>query len=176
MAKLIAKTPCGDTLPKTIGNVTLSEVLIDHMWSVAPYKRREKAVATALGATLPKPNRFTTKGDMRLIWAGQGVTLVIADRLPDMTDLAAVSDQSDAWAVVAVEGEDAAEVLARLVPIDLRRATFKTGHTARTMLGHMTATITRTGANRLEVMVMRSMAGTLVHDLTRAATLFAGRG
>jgi sarcosine oxidase subunit gamma len=59
---------------------------------------------------------------------------------------------------------------------DLRAATFEPGHTAKTLLGHMTASVTRTGANAFEIMVFRSMAETLVEELTRAANAVAARG
>ncbi|MEL6839146.1 MAG: sarcosine oxidase subunit gamma, partial [Pseudomonadota bacterium] len=65
-------------------------------------------------------------------------------------------------------GAGVEDVLARLVPVDLRLATFKTGHTARTMLGHMSVAISRVGAQSFEIMAMRSMAGTLVHELETA--------
>jgi sarcosine oxidase subunit gamma len=175
VVKLIAQSPCGDELPLAIGGLNLTEVAIDRMWSVAPFKGKSKAVSDALGATLPKPNRSVAHAGMRMIWAGQGVSFVIADALPDLVGLAAVTDQSDAWAVVEIKGPGVAEVLARLVPIDLRLPAFKPGHTARTMLAHMMASITRTGKDSFEIMVMRSMAQTLVHDLNRAATLFSGR-
>ena len=78
-------------------------------------------------------------------------------------------DHSDAWAIVRLDGADAAAVLSRLTPIDLRATSFKKGHTARTLIGHMTGGVTRLGAQSFEVMVMRSMAATLVHDLVQAA-------
>ncbi len=175
MVKLIAQTACGDMLPREVGGLTLTEVVIDRMWSVAPLKGQQKALATALGIVLPKPNRTTSGAEMHALWAGPGVFYVRAPALPDLTGKAAVTDQSDAWAVVSVSGPVVIDVLARLVPVDLRQNTFKTGHTARTLVGHITASVTRTGADTIEIMVMRSMAGTLVHELTRAATLFAGR-
>lgn len=85
-----------------------------------------------------------------------------------LLELAGVTDQSDAWAVVEISGNGVEEVLARLVPMDLRGATFKKGHTARTMVQHMSAAITRVGPKSFEIMVMRSMARTLVHDLETA--------
>ena len=88
---------------------------------------------------------------------------------------AAVIDQTDAYAVARLEGSDVREVLARLTPLDIRPGHFGTGRTARTLLGHMTAQITPVGPEAFEVMVFRSMAGTLVHDLTRAMGFVAGR-
>ncbi|MCC5975705.1 MAG: sarcosine oxidase subunit gamma, partial [Rubellimicrobium sp.] len=47
--------------------------------------------------------------------------------------------------------------------------------TARTLVGHMTASVTRVAGEAFEIMVMRSMAGTLLHDMTEAARLVAAR-
>ncbi|MDZ7708965.1 MAG: hypothetical protein U5K36_01705 [Roseovarius sp.] len=68
---------------------------------------------------------------------------------PGLAEVAALVDQSDAWAVVRLDGDDAADVLARLTPLDLRKEHFKRGHTARSELAHMPAAITRIGAQRL---------------------------
>ncbi|MEL7025720.1 MAG: sarcosine oxidase subunit gamma family protein, partial [Pseudomonadota bacterium] len=87
----------------------------------------------------------------------------------------AVIDQSDAWAMARVEGVGARDVLARLTPLDLRPSTFAAGQTARTMIGHMTGQVTALGPETYELMVFRSMAGTLVHDLKRAMGFVAGR-
>lgn len=173
MADLIAKSPCEGLLPSTIGSVTLSEVWPDRITFVAPLQSQTNAVSSALkealGIAFPKPNRSPSKGDARAIWVGPGQAFVVADTLPDLTGQAAVTDQTDGVAIVAISGADAEAVLARLVPVDLRRATFKTGHTARTLINHMAGSVTRTGANSFEVMVMRSMARTLVAELSEAA-------
>ena len=72
-------------------------------------------------------------------------------------------------------GADAADVLARLTPIDLRESQFKRGHTARTELAHMMASITRLGPQSYQIMVFRSLANTLVHDLKTAMKSVAAR-
>ena len=178
MARLIETTPCAGLLPQTIGRVELTEVLASPVTLVAPFAGQQKAVSNALksaiGVGFPNPNR-TLGTDPRVVWCGMGQALVIGADCPDLTGLAAVVDQSDAWTMVQIKGSDARDVLARLTPIDLRDSQFKRGHTARTLLGHMTVSITRVGASTYDVMAMRSMAGTLVHDLTEAATGVAGR-
>ena len=180
MANLIARNPCEGLLPVTIGSVTISEVLIDRMASVAPFRGKEaavsKALKTACGIAIPAPNRTTSKGAARAVWAGQGRANVIGCDLPDLSGLAAVTDQGDGVAAVKIEGDGAEAVLARLVPLDLRAASFKRGHTARSLVNHMTASIIRLGPKSFEVMVMRSMAQTLVHELTEAAEGVAARG
>ncbi len=180
MANLLARTPCEGLLPVTIGSVTLSEVVIERMAAVAPFKGKEGAVSAALKEAceiaFPAPNRTSSKGDARAVWAGQGRANVIGCGLPDLSGLAAVTEQGDGVAAVKIEGDGAEAVLARLVPLDLRAATFKRGHTARSLVNHMAASITRLGPKSFEVMVMRSMAQTLVHELTEAAEGVAARG
>lgn len=178
MADLFEKTPCNGLEPLTIGTVTLSETSHRAITSLAPFKGREGAVSKALeaqiGAGFPKPGRSTGKEGARAIWSGVGQALVLGPAL-DPIEGAAISDQSDAWTCVALEGQGARDVLARLCPLDLRPEAFKRGHAARSLLGHMSAVILRTGENRYALMVFRSMAGTLLHELEEAMTGVAAR-
>ena len=73
-------------------------------------------------------------------------------------------------------GDNAVDVLARLVPVDLRDAAMKRGHSIRTQVLHMSASVTKLGTDHFQIMVFRSMAGTLVHDLKRAMAAVASRG
>lgn len=74
-----------------------------------------------------------------------------------------------------LKGAGAVDVLARLVPVDLREDRFKRGHTLRTQLYHMSASITKTGADTFVILVFRSMASTLVHDMKTAMEAVAAR-
>lgn len=181
MAELIARTPCEGLLPLTVGSVTLTQEAPGAMTSVAPLRGREAALETALqsahGVGVPAPNRAVGKAGARMVWFGRGQAMLIGPAADaGLSAHAALTDQSDAWAVVRLEGERAEDVLARLVPIDLRRAVFKRGHTARTDLAHMSASVTRVGDRAFQVMVFRSMAATLVHDLKTAMEAVAARG
>lgn len=177
MVKLIPLTPCAGLLPITVGTVSLTEVVVDQITSIAPYAGRGKQVSAALkeqiGVGLPGVGRSLGKGDVLVHWAGHR-TWFLREAV-DLDGLAAVTDQSDAWAIVEIAGSGAEDVLARLVPVDLRAGTFKKGHTARTLLGHMNVLITRTGPQAFEIMGMRSMAGTLVHELEQAMRGVAAR-
>ena len=77
--------------------------------------------------------------------------------------------------MVRLEGGAAEDVLARLVPVDLRQSGFKRGHTLRTMLQHMSVSITRISDEAFLILAFRSMAGTLVHDLETAMKGVAAR-
>ena len=147
--------------------------------SLSPFRDASslsEALQQAHQLALPKPRRSTGKGDVRCIWFGRDEVL-LAGPAPhsDLAKHAAVVDQSDAWAAVSLSGEAADDVLARLVPVDLRIRHFKSGHTARTMVQHMTASVTRIGDNSFLILVFRSMAGTLVHDLKSAMEAVAAR-
>lgn len=176
MAKLITNTPCAGLLPVTIGSFAITEVDAGQVTLVAPFKGKQKATSdalkSALGITFPAPNRMVGTSP-RALWCGMGQALVMGAGCPDLP--AACVDHSDAWAIVQIDGAGCEDVLARLCPLDLRPSQFKRGHTARTLIGHMTASVTRMGAKSFEIMVMRSMAGTLVHDLTQAASAVSAR-
>ena len=177
MVELLPLTPCAGLLPIEVGDVTLTEVIVDRIHVVAPFDGQQSAVSAALkdqiGVGLPDIGRTHIKADAHVQWAGHRSWLVRGD--VTLEGLAAVTNHSDAWAIVEIAGATAEDVLARLVPIDLRVATFKEGHTARTMLGHMTVSVTRSGPQAFEVMAMRSMAGTLVHELETAMKGVAAR-
>ena len=180
VAELLAKSPCDGLLPIEIGGLSLSEATWVKMTSLAPNHGQEAALAdvlqTAHGMTLPRPNRSTGKEGARAVWFGhEQVILIGPDPAASLADYAALTDQSDAWAVVLLEGEGAEDVLARLVPLDLRRAHFKRGHTARSQLQHMMVSITRVGDARFQIMAFRSMAKTLVHELEIAMKGVAAR-
>lgn len=166
---LKAKSACAGLLPVTFGTVVLVEVEARTMWSVSPFKGREDDCISALeSAGIAWPDDGTCK--KTAAWFGLDQVMIFADSLPDLP--AAVTDQSDAWATVAVMG-DAQSVLARLVPVDLR---LPEGAVIRTLVGHMAAHITCRADDHFEIMVMRSMAQTLVHDLTVAAQAVTARG
>tara|TARA_R110002051_G_scaffold41029_2_gene84973 strand:+ start:1081 stop:1605 length:525 start_codon:yes stop_codon:yes gene_type:complete len=171
---LIAKTPCGGLLPVTIGQTALSEITIDYAWSVAPFDGRMDATTAALkklGLTLPETGRFTATEMAQMIWFGHGQYLVLG--VPDLPPLpAAVTGQSDGWACVRIDGA-ARDLLARLAPVDLRDFD---GQVLRTLVGHMSAVLIGRAGGVVDVMVMRSMAQTLVHELTTAAKAVAARG
>lgn len=181
MAELSAKTPLDGAPARTIGHVTLTEIDLGTLTSIAPYQGKSKAVGDALkaahGLAWPAPLRATGKDGARAIWFGRDMVL-LAGPTPDASlgADAALTDQSDAWSAVQITGPGTEAVLARLVPVDVSAASFKRGHTARTQIQHMNGSLTRTGTDSFVILVFRSMAGTLVHDLERAMESVAARG
>ncbi|MFU8882792.1 MAG: sarcosine oxidase subunit gamma [Rhodobacterales bacterium] len=183
---LAAVSPCAGLLPLQIGALTLSEVDPGHLTALAPYHGKAEALGTALkaahGMALPAANRMTSKDGTTgkdgafALWFGRAHILLMGPAPdPALAEHAALTDISDAWAVVRLDGAGAADVLARLTPIDLRPGQFKPGHTARTELMHMHAAITRLADTTFQIMVFRSMARTLAHDLGAAMQGVAAR-
>ncbi len=175
---LEARSPCAGLLPLRIGAVRAEEMPFQPITSVMPLAGQEKSVSSALskqlGAGLPEVGQIAEGKGTCVIWSGLGQYMVLGAEVAPIKG-AALTDQSDAWAHVALEGPRARDVLARLVPMDLRDATFGEGAAARTLVQHMNAVLLRTGAARYEVMVFRSMAHTLVHDLKRAMEAVAAQ-
>jgi len=180
VADLTASTPAGALLPKRIGGLTLTEAPFVPMTGISPHAGEVAQVSAALeaahGLALPGPGALAAAEGVSVLWFGRNRWLLIgAAPGAGLGDHAALTDQSDAWVTVVLSGTAGAEVLARLVPVDLRPAAFPEGSVARTELFHMPAAILRTGAGELRVMTFRSMAGTLVRDLVAAAEAVAAR-
>ena len=182
MVELNALTPCyGLNLPISRGQTTLQEADLGQLTSIAPFQGQQKALSDALkkahGLGYPGPNETQQKGDARITWFGRDSALLLGVSAPaDIGALAAVTDQSDAWVGLELSGAASADVLARLVPVDMRPQTLPEGHTVRTLLGHMNASITPTGKDTYLILVFRSMAETLVHEMQEAMEAVAARG
>ncbi|MEL7151818.1 MAG: sarcosine oxidase subunit gamma [Pseudomonadota bacterium] len=172
MAKLIASLATEGRLPLEIGTTRLDDAQPEAITWVAPFDGKMTAVKKALGGFPDAGEVIETKAG-RALAVGPGQAMVLG--APVTCDGAAIVDQSDAWTVVALDGADARSVLARLTPLDLRDTSLPEGATARTLIGHMTASLTRVGPYRYEIMVFRSMTHTLLHEVERAMTQVAAR-
>ena len=179
MLKLTTKTPLEDLLPISIGTITLSDETPACMTLIDCPNGSEAQISEALkkahGMTLSAPNRSTARAKNRCVWFGKNHLLLGCEPDEKLSMVARLTDVSDSYAVLRAEGKDIEAVLARLVPIDLALSHFKRSHTARTLVRHMHAAVTRVSDIAFLIIVFRSMAQTLVHDLTRAMTSFDAR-
>lgn len=160
-------------MPLACGGLTLREVDPGRITALSPWMGQADALSEALqtahGMRFPVSGRATGGDGARVVWTGLDQAMLLGPE-PDIAlgQHCVMVDQSDAWAVVRLDGIGAEDVLARLVPVDLRPAVFKPGHTVRSLLAHMTVSVTRLGPETFQIMAFRSMAGTLVHDLHAA--------
>jgi heterotetrameric sarcosine oxidase gamma subunit len=174
--ELIAKSALeGRSL--TLGGVTLAELDVGPITGLAVYPGAAKVVAKGLktlGLAMPAPNSFAEKKGARIVWTGREQAFLIGADCP-VQEGAAVTDQSDGWAVLGLTGAAAVDVLARLVPMDLRLAACPVGTALRTQVNHMNAILLRTGDYGFEIMVFRSMARTAWHEIETALHMVAAR-
>ncbi|MGP6087487.1 sarcosine oxidase subunit gamma [Antarctobacter jejuensis] len=179
MVELTAKTACEGLLPISRGGVTLSEIAPGHITALLPLRGQRAALSAALqaahGVSFPEVGKADEGEGVSCIWSGRDQAFLIGPAPdPGLAELAAMTDQSDAWATVLLAGEAAEDVLARLVPIDLRPAAFPVGTSARTLCQHMTITIWRR-EDGFGIMAFRSMARTLAHEIGEAMASVAAR-
>ena len=166
MAELAAASAGAASFPLERGGVRAVERVPEALWSVMPFRGGERP------GWWPEAGRVVRSDGVRAVWFGREAAMVEGPR-PEVA--AAVTEQTDAWVVVRLDGARAGDVLARLVPLDLRERAFPDGSVARTALGHLSVALLRDGA-AFEVWALRSMAGTLAHELARAMRSVAGRG
>jgi heterotetrameric sarcosine oxidase gamma subunit len=175
--ELIAKSALEGHGALALGGITLAEVALGPITSIAVLPGGAKAVAKGLkpfGLAMPAPNSFAEKAGARLVWTGRDQAFLVGVE-PRAIEGAAVTDQSDGWAVLALSGLGAVDVLARLAPMDLRLSAFPVGRAVRSGLNHMNAVILRTGDYAFEIMVFRSMARTAWHEIAQAMETVAAR-
>ena len=179
MPELIAKTALAGFGPVTHLSTTLAEGDPGPITSIAPYPGRMAQVNAALapmGLTFPAPNMQSLNGTARLLWTGRDQAFLIGADAPDgLEGHAALTDQTDGWAVLTLTGPTAVEALMRPVPLDLRETAFPVGRVVRAPLNHMSAILTRTAAQSFELLVFRSMARTAWHELAEALEVLEAR-
>lgn len=167
-------TPPLSHAPVTQAGTTLASADLGPMTSIAPFLGRRAAVEAALGMAFPEPNTVVTAGEARLVWTGRDQAFLISAPAPDLTSLAATTDQSDGWAAFTLTGPLAAEAMMRLVPLDLRASAFPAGRAVRAPLNHMNMILMR-AEEGFTFLCFRSMARTAWHEVETALTHLSAR-
>jgi sarcosine oxidase subunit gamma len=177
--ELIAKSALSGHAPLTLLATTLAEGQAAPITSIAPFPGRmaqANAALAPLGLSFPAPNTQSMNGNTRLLWTGRDQVFLIGAQAPaGLADHAALTDQTDGWAILTLQGPAASDALMRPVPLDLRATAFPVGRTARAPLNHMQAILTRSGPEAFEIMVFRSMARTAWAELAEALEVLAAR-
>jgi sarcosine oxidase subunit gamma len=175
---LIAKPPLPGQEPLHAAGCTLATLTPGPITSVAPFRGQEKALAKALkalGLAFPEPGQIVSAGAARLVWTGRGQAFLLGAAPDGLAPHAALTDQTDGWAALSLEGAGAEAVLARIVPVDVRASAFPPGRSARVPFNHMASVLMRTGPETFEVLVFRSMARTAWHEVGAAMAARAAR-
>lgn len=168
MPELIAKSAMAGQGAVTRSGTTLTEAALGPLTSIACFPGQQQAVSTALGQPFPSPNTH----ENGLCWTGPDQAFLIGRAAPDLTGLAAVTDQTGGWAALRLTGPMASDALMRHVPLDLRRMT--SGQAARAPLGHMQM-ILMAEPDGFLLLVFRSMARTAWHEIETTLKHLAAR-
>ena len=141
---------------------------------------RVKALCKAIaGQAIPDNGRIVLDGATGLAWMSPDEVLLMVP-YPDvaatlgkidkaLTGLHYLAvDVSDARALIAVEGAFAAEVMAKLAPVDLHPDSFAVGQMRRSRMGQVAAAFWRTDAG-FQVICFRSVAEYMFNQLSIAA-------
>ena len=186
---LTARTPL-DGYAETFGGVTLAEAAGLSLVSASVPQGGDDAFAAALaegfGASRPSPSD-SALGD-RLgarILAMQPDQLFILFEAPDpdraaetvsaaLGPAAYVTDQSDSWAMLRIEGRGVRAALERLCMLDLDDAAFPEGRVARTVMEHLAVIILRDGMDSFLLMSPRSSARSFLHAVEQSVATVSG--
>jgi len=162
------------------GNTSLRERNDTAIYSISLSLNAEPALQSikkSLGVQWPKTGFSTASGDGKYqllgLQADQVFALVNAPatkdgqapQLPNLADEAYVTDQSDSWACLSIQGEDATGALERICPIDLHPSVFAVGQVTRTAMEHLTVIILCEAENSYSLFSPSSSAQSFAHAI-----------
>ena len=134
----------------------------------------EGAVMRSWSAELPEPGRSTTSadGEVKILGMSPDQLFVISTAAAApagefvsgaVAGAGYVTDQSDNWVTLRLEGPLVLPALERICPLDLDPAAFAVGSVARTVMEHLGAIILREGPDRFLLLSASSSAHSFLH-------------
>lgn len=178
MLNLTATTPL-EGYSRSFGDTLLAEAQGLALVSLACPLQGQAALEKALsgaGFACPAPGASTLSsgGDLdgRLIWtAPDQMLLAFAHETPDAAATVAartgqaayLTDQTDNWCALTIDGPIARAALERMCSLDLHKDAFALNAAARTVMEHLGVLIVRTGADAFLLLSASSSAGSFLH-------------
>jgi len=160
------------------GNTSLSELTDTAIYSIGlslDAKPAINSIKNSLGADWPSSGNVTASDDglykLLGLQADQIFVLVSAppandgqaEKLPKLDKSVYITDQSDSWAGLYIEGENAVMALERICPIALHRSVFGIGQVTRTTMEHLAVIIYCEADNRYLLLSPASSADSFLH-------------
>lgn len=152
---------------------------VRHPLAVLQYASEDAEIGSELlPVALPGANRGIGDDGLRAIWIGPDRWLLVGDRTSSEefdaigrvpSDVAAVTDLSDARVCFRLFGDAVRRVLAKGCPLDLDPGSFAADDTAQSVLGLIRVLLDCRGAEAFDVFVARSYARSLGDWLVAAA-------
>ena len=97
----------------------------------------------------------------------------IFGKTPLLDGKASIADQGHGRVGSGISGAAVRSVLAKGTAVDLALSNFPVGHSAMTLIGHISALISRTGAESFELLVLRGFAESLWDELIQMSLDFS---
>lgn len=189
--------PRGAFADLQLGNVMGADIVVDtrdHLGLCSLLARKGKSEMLAarmrecFGIELPPGPRRSAVRDISFAGVAPKAWLVIREQADHaffaslrawVGDLASVVDQSDGYAVLRLSGARVAEILGKLISIDLHPRVFPVGHVATTVAAHIGVTLWRLnndeeGCPVFEILMFRSLARSFWHLLQNSAVGMSG--
>jgi sarcosine oxidase subunit gamma len=141
----------------------LSVVRRPVIFSILAREGQETAVAEALWNAPDVAPRFCSPSEWLAVSQTVGAETV-EGMLSGITG-ATVVDQSDGRVLMGISGPSVRKILGRCVAVDLHPEVFEEGRSATMMCCHVAANVARTGADTFEIIVPRSLAGSVFEEL-----------
>lgn len=167
MQNVISRHPLTDTTVHGIempGATHLELVDGVRIHSVLAFRGREQAVAATL-ASLPA-------GSVRNVGPGEWLFATGDPEQDPQIGGAMIVDQSHGRTLFRLRGPDSVRLLMKGVAVDIAGEGFPVGASASMAFGHLNVNLTRTADRQFEIIVLRSFAESLYHDLKLAGREF----
>jgi sarcosine oxidase subunit gamma len=180
---LDAKTPLSG-FDETIGDVHIREVTGKTIVSLAiplgGHKAAVSIIKKGFGLACPEPGLFSDseKPHSVLLWTSPDQFFLIreedsltpaASAESKLSGKAYVTDQSDSWAILSLNGSGVTRALERICPLDLKSQALQPGSAARTQMEHLGVTILRISQEEWWLLSARSSAKSFLHAITQSA-------
>lgn len=131
------------------GDTALTEAVDLSIYSIGLALQPDAALASIqhnLGATWPVTGQSTTSTDNSYHLLGLQSDQVFAlsardTTLPELDESVYITDQSDSWVGLRIQGENSLASLERICPIDLHPQVFTVGCVTRTTMEHLAVII-----------------------------------
>jgi len=183
LAPLTALTAL-DSYSEEINGISVSEVNKLAIVSLAISPENDttfaKAIKSGFKVTRPPVGQFThakaantkllglQKDQLFLMFDYEGDRAVeeANSKINTKEQVAYLSDQSDSWVTLRINGDNCRDALERICPLDIHPDAFSIGTVARTSMEHMGVIILREDENSFLLMSLRSFANSFLHAVT----------
>ncbi len=133
---------------------------------------QDRAVAAVLAADEDISVRFSAPGEWLVVSGAQTPELLHQAVSALLGETAHCIDQSHGRVLMRLSGPNARAILAKGVGIDLHPSAFRIGQSANVLCGHISINLALVGDDQFELIVMRSFAESLLHDLRQMGRAF----